>query len=350
MADNTSNVSVNDVSDIRIANPQTSPLQPLLLPIRGEKRFIPEDPLSLIGEAFRTTSMLGQTTTSGAPSSDFFVTAAKAEFTDYVMVRIPHRGVDPATGNPDPRYTATYRFLISPQTAQVSRNTEDSQTFARGGWQFGLWGEGLISVSLSGHTPGYYWSKGLTDEYAYFSESWRNLQQLIIVFENNGYWFEGEEANEGPLAPGFTRRRIKKHQDIQLIVGNYVWYGMFDTLTVNLDAEHPFRAEFSLSFLAWKERFRNTSPYAQWGIQNNVERGHAYGASSYPAAETVPTQNKAGQLTILPLSVQQNQANLTALSPAVKSDQSIQYYMGAEVCSSTPNLGLFNPGSVFGGS
>jgi hypothetical protein len=342
---------INDVSDIHIARPSNSPVQPLLLPIRGEKRFIPEDPLALIGQADQTAAAFGS-----AQYSDFFLTAAKQAFTDWVVVRIPHRGVLPSTGSPNPAYTATYRFLVNPQTAQVSRNTEDSQAFARGGWQFGIWGEGLVNISMTGHTPGYYWAKGLTDEYAYFTESWRNLQQLVIVFENNGYWFEGEEANEGPLAPGFTRRRIKKHQDVQLVVANYIWYGMFDSLTLTLDAEHPYRAEFSLSFLAWKERTRQSSPYSQWGIQNNVERGHSYGAKSYPAEEQAPPDD-AGQLTVLPAAA--SPGGLSALSslapsvlpagavpPAVASDQGVQYLVSGGG-SATPNLGLLNPVEVF---
>jgi hypothetical protein len=347
--------NINDVSDIHIARPSNSPVQPLLLPIRGEKRFIPEDPLALIGQADQTAAAFASDL-KDPKNNPFFLKAAKQAFTDWVVVRIPHRGVLPSTGNPNPAYTATYRFLVNPQTAQVSRNTEDSQAFARGGWQFGIWGEGLVNISMTGHTPGYYWAKGLTDEYAYFTESWRNLQQLVIVFENNGYWFEGEEANEGPLAPGFTRRRIKKHQDVQLVVANYIWYGMFDSLTLTLDAEHPYRAEFSLSFLAWKERTRQSSPYSQWGIQNNVERGHSYGAKSYPAEEQAPPDD-AGQLTVLPaaaspggLSVLSSLAPSVlpagAVPPAVASDQGVQYLVSGGG-SATPNLGLLNPVEVF---
>ena len=347
--------NINDVSDIHIARPSNSPVQPLLLPIRGEKRFIPEDPLALIGQADQTAAAFASDL-KDPKNNPFFLKAAKQAFTDWVVVRIPHRGVLPSTGNPNPAYTATYRFLVNPQTAQVSRNTEDSQAFARGGWQFGIWGEGLVNISMTGHTPGYYWAKGLTDEYAYFTESWRNLQQLVIVFENNGYWFEGEEANEGPLAPGFTRRRIKKHQDVQLVVANYIWYGMFDSLTLTLDAEHPYRAEFSLSFLAWKERTRQSSPYSQWGIQNNVERGHSYGAKSYPAEEQAPPDD-AGQLTVLPaaaspggLSVLSSLAPSVlpagAVPPAVAADRGVQYLVSGGG-SATPNLGLLNPVEVF---
>ena len=202
---NNNSNSQNDLSDIQISRPSNSPVQPILLPIRGEKRFIPEDPLALIGQAVQTATSLGPGVQNGAQYSSFFTTAATEPFTDWVVVRVPHRGVPSSYSTSAPAYnqaaTASYRFLINPNTAQVSRNTEDSQAFTRAGWQFGVWGEGLVHVSMAGHTPGYYWAKGLTDEYAYFTESWRNLQQLVIVFENNGYWFEGEERERGAARP-----------------------------------------------------------------------------------------------------------------------------------------------------
>jgi hypothetical protein len=319
----------NDVSDIGINNPRVSAVPPMQLPIRGEKRFIPENATAIAG-------------TSLAATSDFYVTAAKQAFTDYVAVVIPHRGVNPSSGKPDPSFNAIYRFLINPQTAQVSRNTEDSQTFARGGWQFGLWGEGLVRVSMTGHTPGQYFADGLTDDYAYLTESWRNLQQLTMVYENNGYWFEGEEADEGPLAPGFTRRRIKKHQDLRLTVGNFIWSGMFDELSVTLDADHPFRAEFTFSFLAWKERPRQGSPYSRWGIQTNVERGHSYGAASYQAQENPSSDSSTGQITILPLSGSGLATGL--LPPSVYSDVALEGVATGGTSTPTPSSIMFNPG------
>ena len=272
--------SVNDLSDINTSS-NASPIPPMTLPIRGEKRFIPQDAMSsLDGSKEQRQQALGGDFFIENPIKplDFFITSAKEAFTDYISVTVPHRGIDPKTGNPDPNTDPVYRFLINPRTVQVARNTEDSQTFARGGWQFGVWGEGLVHVTLSGKTPGQYFAYGLTDDYNYLSQSWRNLQQLVLVFENNGYWFEGEEANEGPLAPGFTRRRIKKHQDLLLTVGNFIWSGMFEELSITQSADTPFNAEFRLTFLAWKERFRQGSPYSRWGLRNDVQRGHSYGA------------------------------------------------------------------------
>jgi hypothetical protein len=287
----------DDVSDVNVQNIALSSAPLLQLPMRAEKRFIPTS---------MTTGLATLPITPNIPQGnqistlDFFTTAAAKDYTNHIMVRIPHRGKSTG-GQSNPSNDATYRFLINPQTVQISRNTEDSQTFARGGWQFGLWGESLIRVSMVGHTPGQYFSLGITDQYAPLTASWRNLQQLQMVYENNGYWFEGEEINEGPLAPGYARRHIKKHQDIVLIVGNFMWYGMFDEFSITLDAEHPFRAEFRLTFLAWRERFRSTSPYAGYGVRNDVERGNSYGAYSYTAQEQAAAAS-AGQMTSVPQS------------------------------------------------
>ena len=282
--------NINDMSDIYAARPASSGIPSQLLPIRAEKRYITNNPIQNItttaANATSSSTKSGQKPITPR-TKDFYTSAAKSTFVDYVVVRIPHRGLD-SNGHFSPQLTAEYRFLINPQTATVSRNAEDAQTFTRGGWQFGVWGESLITIAMTGHTPGQYWTYGLTDGFAYFTESWRNLQQLNLFVENNGYWFEGEEYNEGPLAPGYTRRRIKKHQDVQLIVGNFIWLGMFQDFSYTLDAEHPYRAVFNFTFLAWKERLRNTSPYNVGLPPNNVERGHSYGAYSNIVTEQKP--------------------------------------------------------------
>jgi hypothetical protein len=141
-----------------------------------------------------------------------------------------------------------------------------------------------------------------------------------MVYENNGYWFEGEELGEGPLAADFTRRRIKMHQDVELVCGNFIWSGMFDALTVSQSADNPFLSDFSISFIAWKERFRTTSPYLD-SVHNNVQRGHTYTA-------TPPIQQ---QLPAPPL------------PPNVPSDQQVRSTQDTTASDQTPTFDIFNP-------
>jgi hypothetical protein len=165
----------------------------------------------------------------------------------------------------------------------------------RGGWQFGVWGEDTFLVSMQGTSAGSYFSLGTTDEFSYYAVSYRNLMQLQEVFENNGYWFEGEEYNEGPLAADYLRRRIRMHQDVELWCGNFIWSGMFDSFTISQDATQPFMLTFSLSFFVWKERYRTTSPY-QNSIANNIERGHSYSAIE-GQTDTTQTNNALAQFS-----------------------------------------------------
>ncbi len=328
---------INDMSDIHAITPKASPTPSMLLPIRAEKRFIPESSSARIS----LESALNIQNEKNLPSTkDSYVTAANKPFVDYVVIRIPHRGFN-SNGVANPALTAEYRFLINPQTAQVSRSTEDAQSFARGGWQYGVWGESLSTISMTGHTPGQYWTYGLTDGYYYFTESWRNLQQLVMFFENNGYFFEGEEANEGPLAPGYTRRRIKKHQDVQLIVGNFVWNGMFQDFGYTLDADHPFRAEFHFSFLSWRERFRPSSPYIN-SQPSNIQRGHSYGA--YTATET-PAPPPAGTQNGVPLTTGVNTegvvSNLINNTNLFKSINPVSPAIQSGTYMDTLNVALF---------
>jgi hypothetical protein len=146
---------------------------------------------------------------------------------------------------------------------------------------------------------------GITDEFAEYTQSYRNLTQLQIVTENNGYWFEGEQMGEGPLAASNTRRRIKMHNDVELVVGDFIWYGCFESIQISQDAESPFLARFQIEFTAWKERFRATSPY--WNnIQTTIERGH-----SYSAYESLVNNSQAGtSSTLLASSPTSNFPNL----------------------------------------
>lgn len=280
----------NDISDVQTqsqgGNVNNSPKT---LPIRGEKRILPV-PInpSAMSDQFEQqydASGMNSPEDSGYANTgrtelvqydDFYVHAALRPYVDYVTIRILNRGQS-ASGSPDPSTNATYRFLINPSQVQISRSTLDAQAFARSGWQFGVWGEDSVAITLTGKTAGQYWAFGITDRYQQYSQSYRNLEQLQVVFENNGYWFEGEQTAEGPLAANFARRRIKMHQDVELTVGNFIWYGMFEQLEISQNAEAPFLADFQLTFVAWKERYRPTSPYNDL-IKNDVQRGHSYSA------------------------------------------------------------------------
>ena len=286
----TQNNNIDNLSDVRPDSGTQTNVSPQQLPIRGEKRIIsspvaPSDANAEFEQQYRKSGLTPpdikgyanpQQRTQLVEQDDFNITAALSPYTDYVLIRLYNRGLG-GNGQSD-GMPAVYRFLINPSQVVVNRTTLDAQAFARSGWQVGVWGEDSLQISLTGKTAGQYFSFGLTDRYQPFSESYRNLEQLQVVFENNGYWFEGEQANEGPLGGGsdFARRVIKMHSDVELIVGNFIWYGMFESLTISQDATTPFLMNFQISFIAWKERFRKQSPYTDT-IHNDVKRGHDYG-------------------------------------------------------------------------
>jgi hypothetical protein len=319
----TTSGTYGDVSDIRPDSGGTAGVNPNTLPIRGEKRIIPSnvDPDQLNstfekidlykgpnGQMLPPDKLPGYGTKGGAgrtklvQQGDFKTVLAMKPYVDYVIVRIPHRGLG-TNGMPDTDAFAVYRFLINPSQVQIQRTTLDAQAMSRAGWQIGVWGEDSVTISLTGKTAGQYWSFGITDRYQPFTESYRNLLQLQMVHENNGYWFEGEQLGEGPLAADFTRRRIKMHEDVQLIVGNFMWYGMFESLNISQEAETPWYAEFQMTFIAWKERFRSGSPYNDT-IHNDIQRGHSYSAFASAATATqrnqVPVATSSVPDTILP--------------------------------------------------
>jgi hypothetical protein len=225
-----------------------------LLPTRSEKIFLTQP-------------------VPGFVSDPFSITAAKNNFTDYISIKIPGRGRD-ASGAFSPTIPATYRFLINPADVDVSAQAMDSQSFTRGGWQFGVAGSAPVNVHMSGKTPGRYFAGGLTDENAPFTLSYLSLQGLEAFFETNGYWWEGEGSI--PTVGAFANnghKLIHTHTDVELMAGEFIWQGMFDDMSIRESADNPHFAEFNISFIAWKEGYRNNTPYRN-PIVNNVYRGH----------------------------------------------------------------------------
>lgn len=333
--------------------PATLPVPPQnplnMLPIRGEKRVIPSfDSLNVAAAAVMAGAGANGTSPSKSKNpvqpSDFFISAAKKAFKDYISIRLQHRGYK--NGKPDTTSPALFRFLITPESAQVTKTTLDAQAFTRAGWQFGLWGEDVTQITMNGTTPGQYFSLGLTDEFALFTQSYRNFQQLQMVFENNGYWFEGEEAGSGPLAAGFTRRRIKTHADVELTVGNFIWHGMFESLAVTQNGDTPFGVSFNLTFIAWKERYRSNSPY--WdSIHNDTQRGHSYkNFTTSPMSST--SKDLHDQIAKAPPVIQQESAALLGdmlVSPAevaAQADDS-RPTVSSDVMDTTPMDRVFFP-------
>lgn len=240
---------MSNITDISDFTPGSSAL---VLPIRSEK-IIYADPAS-------------------ADMANMRVTASrKPSFKDYVMIRVAGR--DPKNpGVFSVTNSACYWFLINPSEVTVSRQTVDEQAFTRSGWQIGLSGEDFISITMNGKSAGKYFKYGTTDVYTQQTLSYRNLLALEVLFENNGYWFEGEQVQSSLNALQSTKR-IKMHSDVELTVGEFVWHGMFETFEVTEDADTPFIADFNLVFIAWKETFRKSTPYPQ-SLGGEVQRGH----------------------------------------------------------------------------
>lgn len=348
----------NDVSQGSIIRPQGAQ-QPTFvsLPTRGEKRLIPS-PVNAAGATAQIINGLsvGKSAPGVLTVTDYIgaynVSAAKEPLTDFVVIYIQNRGMD-NQGNPDPVSNAVYRFLINPRTVNIQRTTLNGEAFARSGWKFGLWGEDMVRISLSGKTAGRYFALGLTDEFAEFTESFRNLEQLIDVFENNGYWFEGEQVDYGTLsAPNYARRQVKMHQDVILAVKEFLWFGMFESLDVTENADMPFYADFTLTFIAWKERFRGDSPYYN-AIANNTQRGNSYSAfensqgkmiTSAPFPQTGPNSGQTQTATAIPA------GSTTATSPAAAAElASNQYTSGVNPMAQdfSPTQPLFNSDSTY---
>lgn len=241
-------MSLHDISDLPISSVT-----------QGGTLYVPTRPEKKVNASLSTDIV----------SSEYHITAAMKPFQQYARIRLAGRG-GPTPGQFDPADSLVYSFLINPSEVRIQRQTIDHQSMARAGWMIGVWGEDFVSINLTGKTPGKYFAGGLTDAQPEYTQSYRNLAALEMVYENNGYWFEGEQvASRIAEAP----RRIKAHQDVELTVGEFIWSGMFETMELTEDAESPFLVSFSMTFIAWNERFRRGTPYRN-AIGGETQRGH----------------------------------------------------------------------------
>lgn len=237
-----------------------------VLPTRGEKRLIP---VELDWDLSNSGKLSSELTPGEKRVAYEATTLARRTLTDYMTIKIPGR--KGTSGEP-----YVFRFLINPKSLSIAKQTHDSQTMTRSGWQMGVWGEDTTDLHFSGTTAGQYFSEvGLTDRYEEYSLSYRNLLELVNLFENNGYYFEGEEVNSTVFAADFTRKRIKMHEDIVVQVGNFIWNGMFTNFTMDFTADTPYFNRFEFGFIAWKERYSSSSPWIS-PIRNKVYRGHSH--------------------------------------------------------------------------
>jgi len=305
----------------RANNPQTGAT---VLPIRSEK---------VVMTGASTADDYLPPGDAAATTGDYHVVAAKlSKYNQYVAVRIKGRSSTLGAWSGD--QVSTYRFLINPATVGITRQTVDEQSQTRAGWQIGVWGEDFITINLTGKTPGRYFSHGLSAFFTEWTESYRNLMALEMLFENNGCWFEGEQVT-GVL--GSVTKRIKYHQDVELIVGEFIWRGMFESMSINEHANAPYLADFTLVFTAWHEEFDTRTPYNMPPLGSEVQKGHVP-PITIPAAPA-----EAYTTTIVYGSEQQAPATNTALTGNFWNDLNVGFPLPALPVYTPPSASSVTP-------
>jgi hypothetical protein len=217
-------------------------------------------------------------------ASDFEQSLVKAAgqyaagLTDYVYISLRDRG-------PNLGQDYRFKFLVNPENITVNHQTVDAESLTRSGPQVGLWGD-TTDITISGQSAGRYFAGSLVSIFAAYSKSYQNLTQLQMLYENNGYWFEGETAADPNLPQAYAVKQIQLQADIWLGFGNFLWGGCFRDFSIEENADNPFTSKFSFSFVVWKERYKKNSAWRN-SIESDRYYGHAY--------ELYPTRKAADQ-------------------------------------------------------
>ena len=290
----------------------------LLPPTRVQRQFLVLPDSSTKEVYFGEKGRSGQIATKDITQEDYLQTLVKdatnyaAGLTDYISITLRDRAYTSAT-SPDLKF----KFLVNPNTLQMNRQTVDGESMTRAGMQSGVWGD-TLDISLAGQTAGQYFAGTLVDTNRDQSLSYTNLVQLMAVYENNGMWFEGEVAAQQQLGTTpWALKQIQLQADVILRWQNFIWHGCFTEMSLDEDATHPYICKFSLSFMAWKERFSTDSPWLN-SLPNNQYFGHSY--ENYPVARRQNRGGAAGppQTLAMQAAVQGNPASVNpTFSPGI---------------------------------
>ena len=192
-----SNAAVNDLRDINIANPMPRPFLLCNCPSGGRSGSFRKTRCRSSGTWPPTTKPISprlfpRRRTSPSPPPSLLL---QTMWSSWCRIGASMA----ANGLPDPKLGCGVPLPHQPPDRRQMRPGDggDAGIHPCRMAVRNLWGEGLITISMTGHTPGQYFAYGLTDDYAYLSESWRNLQQLVMVLRTTAIGLKGRKRMRG---------------------------------------------------------------------------------------------------------------------------------------------------------
>jgi len=139
-------------------------------------------------------------------------------------------------------------LLINPENFNRGKTNTTNAAYTRNGWITQLWGPNQEMISATGKTAAFMVEgEGLTAVGERRSAAFRNFMALVASYRNNGYEYFDPIAKTRDYRN--TSRVISRVRGIELYYDGDVYYGHFNNLTIDNDAEEPFQMNYSFEYV-----------------------------------------------------------------------------------------------------
>ena len=141
--------------------------------------------------------------------------------------------------------TPPLRLLVNPKQFDV----KGAKIILDGNWSrrgaiIEHWGDEQDIISATGRVAAFYTREtGVTRTARQFSEAWRNLQSLYLLYKNNGGVYL-----QDPFDPTGKTSRLTYVGSIYIYYDGILYIGSFTNFSISEDETTPFTAEYSFEF------------------------------------------------------------------------------------------------------
>lgn len=140
-------------------------------------------------------------------------------------------------------------LMVNPSDINIGQTFVSSDAYTRKGWLSTLWGNNQKTINANCTTTGFFVSGiGVTNFLRNFSVSFKNFAAFLGFFKNSGYSFMSGDFNKDLFEtnPGLV---IGVMDQIKISYDNTNYLGSFSALTIDENAEMPYRIQFNFEFV-----------------------------------------------------------------------------------------------------
>jgi hypothetical protein len=137
--------------------------------------------------------------------------------------------------------------LINPEsldikcTPKVTESRLRNVDYRDGGYVLQAHHDELDILSASGKSALFYSNDGLTSDDRESSYGWRNIQQLLAIYKNNGMNMNSRPGRKGTALIDSVGKML-------IVYDGFLYRGSFESFSINELADKPFNLEFSFDF------------------------------------------------------------------------------------------------------